>query len=184
MRIGCEVARQLAARGARVVLAARDRGRTEEAAQRIRAVAPTAHVEVQLLDLADLACVRRCAEEFCKAHDGSDILVNNAGIAGGPRRPTADGFEAHFQVNYLGHFALTCLLLPALRTRAQARVVTVSSDIAARGRIDCDDLQGEGRYSWIASHARSKLAALLFAFELDRRVATPGSAASRPTPAL
>jgi NAD(P)-dependent dehydrogenase (short-subunit alcohol dehydrogenase family) len=167
--VGYEIALQLARRGAHVILAARNQGRTEQAAHRIKTDVPGASVAAQLLDLADLASVRRCAEEFFGRHDCLDILVNNAGIAGGPRRGTADGLEAHFQINYLGHFALTGLLQPALRSRAGSRVVTVSSDIASRGRINFDDLPAERRYGWITAYAQSKLAALLFAFELDRR---------------
>ncbi len=163
------MARVLARHGARVILAARDRGRVEFAARLMEAASPQASVAVQLLDLADLGSVRRCAADFTRCNDGLDIQVNNAGVAGGPRRLTADGLEAHFQINYLGHFALTGLLQPALRARAGARVVTVSSDVAARGRIDFDDLQCESHYGWIAAYAQSKLAALLFAFELDRR---------------
>ena len=107
-------------------------------------------------------------------HGGIDILVNNAGIAGGPRRSTVDGFEAHFGTNHLGHFALTGLLLPALLARPGARVVTVTSSVAARGRIDFTDLGSERRYRFIAAYSRSKLANLMFAVELDRRAKAAG----------
>jgi NAD(P)-dependent dehydrogenase (short-subunit alcohol dehydrogenase family) len=167
--IGYEIALQLAAHRAHVVLASRNQGRTEQAARRIKTILPEASVEAQVLDLADLVSVCRFAETFSKRHQGLDILVNNAGIAGGPRRQTPDGFEMHFQVNYLGHFALTGLLLPSLCSRAGSRVVTTSSDIASQGKIDFDDLQAEHTYRWITAYAQSKLANLLFAFELDRR---------------
>jgi NAD(P)-dependent dehydrogenase (short-subunit alcohol dehydrogenase family) len=101
--------------------------------------------------------------------------VNNAGAAGGPRRTTSDGFEAHFQTNYLGHFALTARLLPVLQARLGARVVSVSSEIAASSRIDFDDLQSTRRYRFVAAYAQSKLANLLFALELARRARSAGS---------
>lgn len=165
--IGSELARQLAMHGAHVILAARNYERTAYVARQIAAAAPGMCLDVQLLDLGDLASVRRFADEFSTHHEGLDILLNNAGVAGGPRRQTVDGFEVHFQVNYLAHFALTGLLFPLLR--AGSRVVSISSEIATRGRIDFDDLQGQRRYNWIAAYAQSKLATLLFAFELDRR---------------
>jgi protochlorophyllide reductase len=176
--IGYEIALQLAAHGAHVVLASRNQGRTDQVARQIETTTPGASVEVQVLDLADLASVRRFADAFSKRHHGLDILVNNAGIAGGPRRQTIDGFEVHFQVNYLGHFALTGLLLPALCSRVGSRVVTMSSDIATRGRIDFDDLQAERTYRWITAYAQSKLANLLFACELDRRCQSVGAGMS------
>jgi NAD(P)-dependent dehydrogenase (short-subunit alcohol dehydrogenase family) len=173
--IGYEIARQLVAHGAHVVLASRHEGRTGQAARRIEAAAPGASVEARPLDLADLSAVRRFADEALRRHRGLDILVNNAGIAGGPRRETSDGFEMHFQVNYLGHFALTGLLLPALLARTGARVVSVSSDIAAKERIDFDDLQGGRKYRFVTAYAQSKLANLLFAFELERRSQSAGA---------
>jgi NAD(P)-dependent dehydrogenase (short-subunit alcohol dehydrogenase family) len=104
-----------------------------------------------------------------------DILVNNAGVMALPRQVTVDGYERQFATNHLGHFALTGGLLPALRRQPGARVVTVSSAVAHVGRIDFDDLQGERRYwRWVA-YAQSKLANLLFAFELDRRAVAAGA---------
>ena len=167
--IGYEIALQLATHGANVVLTSRNQNRTDQVARQIEMALPGANVEAQVIDLADLASVYRFADAFSKHHQGLDILVNNAGIAGGPRRQTTDGFEMHFQVNYLGHFALSGLLLPALCLREGSRVVTMSSNIAARGRIDFDDLQAERTYGWITAYAQAKLANLLFAFELDRR---------------
>jgi NAD(P)-dependent dehydrogenase (short-subunit alcohol dehydrogenase family) len=131
-------------------------------------------VTVEALDLAELDSVRRFADRVGRDHGGIDILVNNAGIAGGPRRSTVDGFEAHFGVNYLGHFALTGLLLPALLARPGARVVSVTSSVAAQGRIDFTDLGSERRYRFIAAYSRSKLANLMFAVELDRRAKAAG----------
>jgi NAD(P)-dependent dehydrogenase (short-subunit alcohol dehydrogenase family) len=166
--VGYEIALQLAAQGALVVLASRDKERTAQAARRIAAASPGARIEPSFLDLADLASVRRFAVDFQQRRGSLDILVNNAGVSGGPRRETKDGFEAHFQINHLGHFALTGLLWPALAARPGSRVVTVSSDIASSGRINFDDLQSIRRYGFVAAYAQSKLANLLFACELDR----------------
>jgi NAD(P)-dependent dehydrogenase (short-subunit alcohol dehydrogenase family) len=172
---GYEIALALAARGAHVVLASRDQGRTAGAAARIRLAAAGASVEPQVLDLASLTSVRRFASELADRHGGLHLLVNNAGIAGGPRRLTADGFEAHLGTNHLGHFALTGLLLPALLARPGARVVTMSTGLADRARIDFDDLHGERRYRMTAAYGQSKLAGLLFAVELDRRARAAGA---------
>jgi len=173
--IGYEIALQLATRGAQVVLASRDWNRTDLARYRIQTTSPGARLETMQLDLASLSSVRSFARHFQERHGNLDILVNNAGISGGPRRETEDGFERIFQVNYLGHFALTGLLLPALCSRPGARVVTMSSDIAASGRIDFYDLQGKHRYGLVSTYAQSKLANLIFAFELERRARQAGA---------
>jgi NAD(P)-dependent dehydrogenase (short-subunit alcohol dehydrogenase family) len=166
---GYEIARELAAHGADVVLACRNPERAAQAARRITAAAPGRSARAMTLDLASLESVRRFAGELCERHDALDILVNNAGISGGPRRLTADGFEAHLGVNHLGHFALTGRLLPALLARPGARVVTMSTGLAAQARIDFGDLQGERNYRMTTAYGQSKLAGLLFARELDRR---------------
>lgn len=172
--IGLETARQLAAHGAEVVLACRDDRAGREAAARIASEVPDAAVRSAVLDLANLRTVKAFAEECLEQHPELDILINNAGVAGGPRRITADGFELHFGTNYLGHFALTSLLMPALLARPAARVVTVSSSVAARGRIVVDDPQSQRRYRFVDAYAQSKLACLMFALELDRRVKRDG----------
>jgi NAD(P)-dependent dehydrogenase (short-subunit alcohol dehydrogenase family) len=166
--LGLQIARQLAHHGAAVTLAVRDTARGEEAADRIRADAPQAALEVARLDLADLASVR----EFAAGWSGAlDLLVNNAGVMALPRRTTADGFEMQLGTNHLGHFALTGLLLPALLERPGARVVTMSSGAHQMGRIRFDNLQGERHYQRWLAYGQSKLANLLFAFELARRAA-------------
>ena len=160
--IGLVAARELARAGANVVMAVRNQDKGEQAARSIT----TGSVEVRRLDLADLSSVR----EFAEAYQGElDLLINNAGVMAPPRRLTKDGFESQFGTNHLGHFALTGLLMPRLLAAGEPRVVTVSSGAHRMGRIRFDDLQGERRYqSWLW-YGQSKLANLMFAFELQRR---------------
>jgi NAD(P)-dependent dehydrogenase (short-subunit alcohol dehydrogenase family) len=162
--IGVETARALAAGGARVILAVRDKGKGE----RVAASLPGA-TEVRLLDLASLDSVRA----FAAGWDGPvDILVNNAGVMATPLRRTADGFELQFGTNHLGHFALTLLLLPSITTR----VVTVSSSAHQFGSIDFADLNWERKkYRRWQAYGQSKLANLLFTAELQRRLTEAGS---------
>jgi NAD(P)-dependent dehydrogenase (short-subunit alcohol dehydrogenase family) len=170
--IGFVAARHLAGAGAHVVLACRNAERADSALQKLRTLEPSASVEVRSLDLSDLASVRA----FADAWDGPlHVLINNAGLMAIPYRQTADGFEMQFGTNHLGHFALTGLLLPALRAEPSARVVTVSSDAHRIGRIDFDDLNSERRYQKWRAYGLSKLANLLFARELSRRASLAGS---------
>ncbi|MEU7908562.1 oxidoreductase [Actinoplanes sp. NPDC049118] len=155
--IGFHTARELAARNWRVIIASRHRNDGIPGATWWE------------LDLADLASVRRFARRFLDGHGRLDLLINNAGVMALPRAVTVDGFERQFGVNHLGHFALTGLLLPALLAGDQARVVTVTSGLHRRGRIDFDDLMGERRYSKFGAYTQSKLANVLFALELGRR---------------
>ena len=170
--IGFAAARELARRGAHVVLAVRDRARGEAALGRIRSAAPDARAEVAHLDLADLGSVRAFAEQA----PAPDVLVNNAGVMTIPLRRTAEGFEMQFGTNHLGHFALTGLLLPRLLERPEPRVVTVSSVLHRIGRIDFEDLQSERGYKRWGAYGQAKLANLLFALELDRRARAAGTA--------
>ena len=167
--LGRVIARELARAGARVVMASRDPTAASAAAAAIRATAPSAIVAAARLDLADLGSVRAFSQEYLATSDGLDLLINNAGVMAVPYQRTADGFELQLGVNHLGHFALTGLLLPALRERPGARVVTVSSLLHKLGRIRFDDLQGERRYGRWTAYNQSKLANLMFALELDRR---------------
>jgi NAD(P)-dependent dehydrogenase (short-subunit alcohol dehydrogenase family) len=176
--IGYHTALELARHGAAVVLACRSAERGAAALARLREECPAADVTLAALDLAELASVRAFAEEH--GGDPVDILVNNAGVMALPRRTTADGFEMQFGTNHLGHFALTGLLLPMLRRAAGARVVTVTSMAAWIGRIRFDDLQGERRYQRWPAYGQSKVANLIFAKELDRRVPELLSAAAHP----
>jgi NAD(P)-dependent dehydrogenase (short-subunit alcohol dehydrogenase family) len=175
--IGFEAGRVLAARGARVILACRDLGRAKEAADRIGAAAPGADVGVVRLDLASLASVREAAGELRSACTRIDLVVNNAGVMMPPYTVTADGFELQFGVNHLGHFALTGLLLDRLAGVPAARVVTVSSINHRKGRINFDDLQSRRGYSRDAGYGQSKLANLMFTYELQRRLAAAGKPA-------
>jgi NAD(P)-dependent dehydrogenase (short-subunit alcohol dehydrogenase family) len=171
--IGFEAAKALAAHGAAVTLAVRDVGRGSAAAEQIRTAAPGATVDVAQLDLADLASVREFAATWTGAHpDGLDVLVNNAGVMAIPRRETADGFEMQLGTNHLGHFAVTGLLIGALRPGG--RVVTVSSGAHRFGRMDFEDLQSAASYQKWRAYGQSKLANLLFALELHRRAGDAG----------
>lgn len=173
--LGLAAARALAAAGATVVMACRNLEKAAAAADSLRAAMPDAEVAVEPLDLSSLDSVRDFAERFAAGHDTLDLLLNNAGVMAPPRRQTADGFELQFGTNHLGHFALTGLLLPLMQGRDEARVVTVSSGAHRIGRIDFDDLQGERRYFRWTAYGQSKLANLLFARELDRRLREAGS---------
>lgn len=173
--IGLEAARVLAARGAHVVLACRDAGRGSAALGAIRTTNPSASAEVAPLDLASLASVRAFSEAFLSRHDRLDLLCNNAGVMALPRLETADGFEMQLGTNHLGHFALTARLLERLLAAPAARVVTVSSTMHWPGRVCWDDLHLRRSYGKWRAYAQSKLANLLFAFELDRRLRRAGA---------
>jgi NAD(P)-dependent dehydrogenase (short-subunit alcohol dehydrogenase family) len=167
--LGLVTARELARAGARVVLACRDERRGEQAAADF-----TGEVEVRRLDLADLSSVRDFAEALGRRYDGLDLLINNAGVMALPPRKTADGFEMQFGTNHLGHFALTGRLLALLAGKDRSRVVTLSSGLHRIGKINFADLQGERRYGKWSAYGQSKLANLMFAVELDRRLAKVG----------
>jgi NAD(P)-dependent dehydrogenase (short-subunit alcohol dehydrogenase family) len=167
--IGFEAARMFARKGANVVMACRDPRRGDAALQRVRAETPAAGLQLLELDLASLASVKRAAERFGAEHSRLDVLCNNAGVMAIPRALSADGFEMQLAVNHLGHFALTGLLLERVLAAGAARVVTVSSSAHRIGKIRFDDLDGERRYHKWAAYGQSKLANLLFAFELQRR---------------
>ena len=173
--LGRATALELARAGAEVVVACRDPDKGEAAVMEISAAAPTAMLEVSVLDLADLASVRAFARRFGDSHDHLDLLVNNAGVMAPPRRLTVDGFELQFGTNHLGHFALTGLLMRSLLQAPAPRVVTVSSTAHRAGRIAFDNLEGEHGYNNWFAYSQSKLANLLFAFELDRRARAAGS---------
>ena len=174
--LGFETAQVLAARGASVVLAVRDIEKGKRAAARIAGTAPGANVMVQHLDLTSLDSIRAAAGELRAKHPRIDLLINNAGVMLTPRQTTRDGFELQFGTNHLGHFALTGLLLEQMLPVPGSRVVTVSS-LAHRiqARINFDDLQGERSYSRVAAYSQSKLANLMFTYELQRRLSGAGT---------
>ncbi len=173
--LGRVTARELARKGAAVVLACRNLEKGESARREIEAQVPGAQLELEELDLASLDSVRELAERLRGGHDGFDLLINNAGVMASPRRSTADGFELHFGTNHLGHFALTGLLIGEMEGREDARVVTLSSNAHRFGRIAFDNLGGDRHYFRWRAYGQSKLANLLFALELDRRLRAAGS---------
>jgi NAD(P)-dependent dehydrogenase (short-subunit alcohol dehydrogenase family) len=174
--LGLRSAEALAAKGARVLMACRNEAKAKAALEQVRAVAMTAEPEVVRLDLADLASVRTAAERVRELTHELDVLMNNAGVMALPLGRTVDGFEMQFGTNHLGHFAFSGHLLPAL-LRAQApRVVTTASGAHRIGRMRWDDLNWHrGRYGKWLAYGQSKLANLLFSFELDRRAGDAGS---------
>jgi NAD(P)-dependent dehydrogenase (short-subunit alcohol dehydrogenase family) len=174
--LGLVAARELARRGALVVLACRNMEKGRAAHAEVAAAASGPEPELEELDLASLDSVRDFTGRFRAKHDGLDLLINNAGVMASPRRLTEDGFELHLGTNHLGHFVLTRLLLPLMEGREDARVVTVSSNAhkTVRG-IAFDNLNGDRRYFRWNAYGQSKLANLLFALELDRRLRARGS---------
>ncbi len=168
--LGLETTRLLTGRGAHVVMACRTAAKAETAISLIRAQDPKASLEFMALDLADLASVRAFASAFQDAHNKLDVLVNNAGVMALPRTETADGFEMQPGTNHLGHFALTGALMPRLLETSSARVVTVSSLMHKVGSMRFEDLHGRRGYDKWRAYSQSKLANLLFCYELDRRL--------------
>ena len=168
--LGYETALALAGAGATVVLTGRNDAKGRGALEQIRIQVPNARISYEELDLAKLASVADFAARFGAAHTSLDLLVNNAGVMALPKRQeTADGFEMQLGTNYLGHYALTARLLPLLRRGSQPRVVNLSSLAHRSGAINFDDLQSRRSYSPWKAYCQSKLAMLIFAFELQRR---------------
>ncbi|WP_037606568.1 oxidoreductase [Streptacidiphilus rugosus] len=175
--LGLETAKVLAARGATVVLACRDPKRAETAAKEIAAQGGS--TELLALDLASLESVRAAAAELRDRHERIDLLINNAGVMVPPYGRTADGFELQLGTNHLGHFAFTGLVLDRIREVPGARIVVLASlaHQMARGGMNFEDLHSERGYNRITAYGRSKLANLLFAYELQRRLEASGAAA-------
>jgi NAD(P)-dependent dehydrogenase (short-subunit alcohol dehydrogenase family) len=175
--LGLETAEVLAGRGAAVVLACRDLGKAERAADRIRSAAAGASVLVVHLELGSLASVRTAAEQINAACPSLDLLINNAGVMAIPREVTEDGFERTLATNHLGHFALTGLLLGRMLDTPGSRVVTVSSNghRMGDGVMHFEDLQLEHGYKPWPAYYQSKLANLLFTYELQRRLTEAGA---------
>jgi NAD(P)-dependent dehydrogenase (short-subunit alcohol dehydrogenase family) len=170
--LGYYACRALAARGARVIMACRNQEKGLSAVRRIQNDFPHASLELIPLDLADLRAVRSFVFSFAEKHPRLHLLINNAGLMATPHRQTVDGFELQFGVNHLGHFALTGLLLEQLLAAPDARIVTVTSMVHESGTINFDDLNSQRKYARWSAYAQSKLANLLFAYELQRRLAS------------
>ena len=173
--LGLETARALASKGAHVVVTARDVPKGEAAAAGIRESTGNPQVEVEELELASRASIRAFAERFLGRHRSLDLLINNAGVMACPFAKTSDGFEMQFGTNHLGHFLLTCLLVPALRAGAPSRVASLSSRGHHIAPVDFDDPNFERRpyHNWM-SYGQSKTANVLFAVGLERRLAPAG----------
>jgi NAD(P)-dependent dehydrogenase (short-subunit alcohol dehydrogenase family) len=172
--LGFDTALALAGKGCRVVLACRNLDKAQAARGQILAHHPKAHVECQALDLSSLKSVRSFATVFLKSHKKLDLLINNAGIMMPPYSLSEDGFESQLAANYLGHFALTGLLLPVLGKTPNSRIVSLSSLAHNWGHIRFDDPNFKKGYSKRAGYGQSKLACLMFAFELNRRLQEAG----------
>jgi NAD(P)-dependent dehydrogenase (short-subunit alcohol dehydrogenase family) len=177
--LGLETARALAAKGAHVVMAARNQEKAADAVADIRRAQPNASLEVVALDLGSQASVREAAEQILAAHEKIDVLVNNAGVMGIPERRTVDGFEMQFGVDHLGHYALTALLMPALLRAGAARIVTVTSTAHHMGRsVDPDNPHLEGKYGPWRAYGQAKLANFHFGLGLQKRLAATGAPAA------
>ena len=175
--IGFEASRMLAGRGAHVVMSCRDEGRMGGALTSLRAMVPDAKVDGLVLDLASLGSIERASNELANSHPHIDVLVNNAGVMAVPERTTVDGFELQFGTNHLGHFAFTGRILPLLDHVNGGRVVTVSSLLHRQGRIDFGAIPRPSKYDQGRQYSMSKLANLLFTYELERRFRKSSSTA-------
>lgn len=172
--IGYETARTLAHKGATVIMACRNLENGDLALKRIQCEHPQGEVILKQLDLADLSSVKQFAENFMEVYDRLDILINNAGVMATPYERTVDGFELQFGTNHLGHFLLTGLLIDILKRTRDSRVITVSSYAHFFGRINFADLNGAKFYQKWLAYGQSKLANVLFGYELQRRTARNG----------
>ena len=173
--LGFEISKVFAAKGADLIMACRSKSKGEEALISIKKIHPKASVEIAELDLADLASVKSFVDNIAKQHKQLDILCNNAGVMALPELRTKDGFEMQFGTNHLGHFSLTLGLLPLLNASEGARVVNTSSMAAKMGKIDFSNLNAERKYDKWGAYGQSKLANLLFTFELQRKLQKSGS---------
>jgi NAD(P)-dependent dehydrogenase (short-subunit alcohol dehydrogenase family) len=173
--LGYHETRAIAEKGATAVMGCRDMAKGESAAKKIKETVPGAKLVLMHLDLASLKSIRSFADEFKKRYDRLDILINNAGVMAPPYGTTEDGFELQIGTNHFGHFALTGLLLDRILRTPKSRVVSVSSLVHRMGRINFDDINSQEKYSKWPAYGQSKLANLLFIYELDRRLKNAGS---------
>ncbi|WP_373080392.1 oxidoreductase [Zhongshania sp.] len=172
--LGYETALALAGKGAKVILACRNRDKAEEAKASIAKSVPSAKLEVRLIDTGSQKSVREFAAAYIRDHERLDLLINNAGIMITPYFATEDNFEGQFAVNFLGHFTLTALLLPLLNKTPKARIVSLYSLAASWGDIQFDDIHFKKKYDATKSYSQSKLACLMFAQELNQRLVAAG----------
>lgn len=168
--LGYETSKELASKGAKVIMACRDLSKGESAKKDILKEVSKADLEVMKIDLSKFSSVRDFAEKFKSKFEKLDVLINNAGVMMPPYTKTEDGFELQFAANYLGHFLLTGLLLDHLTKTPNSRIVNLSSIAHKSGKINFDDLQSENNYSASGAYSQSKLACLMFTFELERRL--------------
>lgn len=173
--LGYETAFELAKKNAIVILAGRSEQKLVEAKARILAQVPEAHLEIGVVDLGSISSVKSFAEQYVKSGAGLDVLINNAGIMFPPPSQTVDGFETQFGVNFIGHYVLTALLFPVLQASDQGRIVTLSSMAHRDGKIDFDNLKLEKPFNKFREYGQSKVADLIFAIELNRRLNAGGS---------
>ncbi len=172
--LGYETALELAKKSARVILTGRNEQKLNEARDQIAAQVPSAQLDVGVLDLNAISSVKTFAESFVQSGEPLDVLINNAGIMFPPPGHTADGFETQFGVNFIGHYVLSALLFPVLKKSAHGRVVTLSSMAHRNGKIDFDNLKLEKPFDKFREYGQSKIADLIFSFELQRRIDASG----------
>jgi NAD(P)-dependent dehydrogenase (short-subunit alcohol dehydrogenase family) len=180
--IGEAAALELARRGARVILVGRSQEKIHTSIEYIKRETGSSSLSGMLADLASLEQVRRLAEQVLDQHDRLDVLVNNAGTFSMRRMVSADGYEQTFAVNHLSHFLLTNLLLPRIAASAPGRIINVASDSHRRQKLDFGDLNSERSYNGMRAYGRSKLANILFTYELARRLAGTGVTANAVHP--
>jgi NAD(P)-dependent dehydrogenase (short-subunit alcohol dehydrogenase family) len=172
--LGYETALELAKKSAHVILAGRNEQKLSEACERIAAAVPAAKLSFEVIDLNSIEAIKSFAEGFVRSGRTLDVLINNAGIMFPPPSQTADGFEAQFGVNFIGHYVLTALMFPLLKKSKHGRVVTLSSMAHRNGKIDFDNLKLEKPFDKFREYGQSKVADLIFSFELQRRIDANG----------
>ena len=175
---GFETAKVLAAKGATIIMACRSMERGERAKKEIHLINPKAKLDLIELDLASLSSIDKFVGKIKNGYDHLDVLINNAGVMDMPAGKTEDGFELHIGINHLGHFALTGKLLGMLLKTPNSRVVTMSSIMHYSGKINFEDIHFDKKFKKVKAYAQSKLANLLFTYELDRRLSKNGSSTS------
>lgn len=172
--LGYETALALLKKDIKVILACRNLDKAQKAKEELLQKVPKGEIDILQIDLSSLESVRTFAQNFLDQYNRLDLLINNAGVMMPPYTETEDGFELQMAANYLGHFLLTGLLLPILLSTTHSRIVSLSSIAHKQGKIDFDDLQSKESYSAMQAYAQSKLACLMFGYELQRRLEAHG----------